>query len=195
MNTPNRQLQAGVYAVEFAMVLTLFLTLVFGVIELARAMYVFNTLQEVTRRAAATAANTDFTDQPAVNRVRQGAVFRSSPGLLVLGDPVSDEHVRIDYLALARAADGSMTLSAIPNGSLPAGPALNRVICMSDPYNANCIRFVRIRICDPGDSDVCAPATYNTIVPFVSLPLRLPMATTIVPAESLGFTPGMSPGP
>jgi Flp pilus assembly protein TadG len=47
----NGRPQAGVFSVEFAIVLTLFLTLVFGAIELARAMYLFNTLQEATRTA------------------------------------------------------------------------------------------------------------------------------------------------
>ena len=49
-NNPSRQ--RGVAAVEFALVVIIFLTLLFGIIELARSMYVFNTLKEVTRRAA-----------------------------------------------------------------------------------------------------------------------------------------------
>jgi len=197
MNAPrhNRQSQAGAFAVEFAIVLTLFLTLVFGVIELARAMYLFNTLSEVTRRGASAAANTDFRDETAKDRVREAAVFRSSPGLLLLGDPVSDQHVRIDYLSLAHNGDGSMSLTPIPAGGMPSCPARNRLICLEDPNNPSCIRFVRVRVCDPADTGACNQVTYQTILPFISLPIRLPTSTTVVPAESLGFTPGMTPCP
>lgn len=191
MSFPRCKLQAGVFAVEFALVLVLFLTFVFGVIELARAMYLFNTLQEVTRRAASGAAHIDFRDTAAKNRVRQAAIFRDSPGSLVLGGPVTAEHVRIDYMALVRAGDGSMTLTPIATGAMPSCPARNRVICMQDPNDPSCIRFVRVRMCDPGDSGACTQVSYQTIVPFVSLPVRLPMATTIVTAETLGFSPGM----
>src|SRR4051812_15383650 len=48
--------EGGVYAVEFSLVALIFFVFVFGTIELSRAMYLFNTLQEVTRRAAAAAA-------------------------------------------------------------------------------------------------------------------------------------------
>jgi hypothetical protein len=189
------QAQSGVFAVEFALVLVLFLAFVFGVVELTRAMYLFNTLQEVTRRAASGAANIDFRDNTAKNRVRQGAIFRDAPGRLILGDPVSADHVRIDYMALVRAGDGSMTLTPIDAAAMPSCPARNRVICMQDPNDPGCIRFVRVRMCEPGDPGACTQASYQTIVPFVSLPVRLPMATSIVTAETLGFTPGMTPCP
>lgn len=191
----NDKPQAGVFAVEFAIVLLLFLTLVFGVIELARAMYLFNTLQEVTRRAASAAANTDFRDEAAKGRVRQGAVFRNSPGPLVLGDPVTDEHVRIDYMSLVRNGDGSMTLTAIPAGAMPACPARNRIICMDNPNDSSCVRFVRVRVCAPGDANACSQVPYKTIVPLIGLALRLPTATTIVTAETLGFATGTPPCP
>ena len=54
---PRRTSQAGTTAVEFAITSIFFFLLVFGILELARIMYVFNTLQEVTRRAAAAAVN------------------------------------------------------------------------------------------------------------------------------------------
>lgn len=186
--------QAGAVVIEFALALPIFLMLIFSVIELARISYLFNTLQEVTRRAATLAANTDFTDAAANNAVRQAAVFRIDSGTLALGAPVTDAHVRIDYLSLDQGG-GSATLPEIPPASLSSCPASNRIVCMKDGNASNCIRFVRARICDPGNTAECARVPYQAIVSFISLPLQLPMATRIVTAESLGFVPGMPPCP
>jgi len=61
--------QTGAAAVEFAFVAIIFFTLFFGVVEIARAMYISNTLQEVTRRAAELATNTDFTREALIYSV------------------------------------------------------------------------------------------------------------------------------
>jgi hypothetical protein len=186
--------QAGAAAVEFALVVLAFLLFVFCVIEVARALYLWNTLQEVTRRAASAAASTDFSDVAAINSVRQQAVFRTSPGKLSVGDPVTDAHVRIDYMSLARASDGKLTLTEIPNGTLPSCPARNQVVCTADSNAANCIRFVRVRICAPGgDASACDPVQYVPMLPLVTVSsLPLPPSTTIVRAETLGYQPGES---
>ncbi|TRW89690.1 TadE/TadG family type IV pilus assembly protein [Candidatus Methylobacter oryzae] len=47
-----RNQQKGLYIVEFALVASLFFVLLFGVIEFARALFVWNTLTEATRRGA-----------------------------------------------------------------------------------------------------------------------------------------------
>ncbi|UVW26846.1 TadE/TadG family type IV pilus assembly protein [Massilia sp. H6] len=181
--------QSGVAAVEFALVAVLFFTFVFGIVEVARAMYVFNTLQEVTRRAARDAANTDFRDAAALALVRQRAVFRTAPGALLLADPVSDAYIRIDYLAIQRGLEGSQTMLPIADANLPASAAENRRLCLADPNDAQCIRLVRVRVCMPGE-DGCARAQFRTMLAFVELPLSLHSATTIVAAESLGEIPG-----
>jgi hypothetical protein len=88
-----------------------------------------------------------------------------------------------------------MALTAIPAAAMPSCPSRNRVLCMANPNDASCVRFVRVRVCAPGDAGVCAQVPYKTIVPLISLGFRLPMATTIVTAETLGFVPGMPPCP
>lgn len=175
------------------MVVMIFLALMFGVLELARAMYLFNTIQEVTRRAANAAANVDFRDTARLDQVRQAAIFRQSAGALLLGDPVHDTSVRIDYLAVTRAADGAMSLTPIPKSAMPACPARNRVTCTNDPNDSSCIRFVRARICQAGSDDACVAPRYTPAFPLIDLPLALPTAPTIVSAESLGFVQGMVP--
>jgi hypothetical protein len=182
--------QRGVAAVEFAVVVILLFTLIFGVLELARMVYMYNTLQEITRSAARAAANTDFRSASALNQVRQRAVFRNSPGLLVFGDPVTDEHVRIDYLSIARQGNGPMTITEVPAGSLPGCPSRNRHNCLNDPSGNTCIRLVRVRVCEPGDSAQCNRVGYRTAFPFISLPVPLPIATTVVSAETLGYAAG-----
>ena len=51
-----RHRQKGMYIVEFALVAALFFVLLFGMIEFARALFVWNTLTEATRRGARLAA-------------------------------------------------------------------------------------------------------------------------------------------
>ncbi|HJU99749.1 MAG TPA: TadE/TadG family type IV pilus assembly protein, partial [Burkholderiaceae bacterium] len=185
--SPRRN--SGAYLVEFAIIMTFFLTFVIGAMELARAMYLYNTLEDVTRHAAALAANTDFTDEGAKATLRQSALFRNSPGALMLGNPITDSHLRIDYLAAVRGADNKLTLADIPAATLPGCPTRNRMICLNNPNAPACIRFVRIQVCDPGDSDQCQRVTYQPIVPLVALAMTIPRMTTIVPAETLGYTP------
>lgn len=183
-----RTAQAGVFAVEFALVAVLFFSVIFSVMELARFLYLWNTLQEVTRRAASAAAATDFSNPAAKDLVRQRAIFRASAGTLSLGEPITDQHIRIDYMALVPGPGGS-TMTAI--AALPGCPARNRLKCTANPNDASCIRFVRVRVCDPGDTSVCNAVHYQSLVSLINLPIDLPRSTTIVKAESLGYTPGM----
>jgi hypothetical protein len=173
--------------VEFALLCVFFFGLVFGIIEFARLMYVYNTLQEVTRRAAAAAVNIYPRDTANITLLKQHAVFRTSPGLLPFAEPVSDSFVRIEYLA--------HDLSVIPPASWPSCAAQNQMICMADPNSPSCIRFVQVRVCDPGTTDSCVPASYETILPFVKLPAELPTAPTISPVETLGYKAGTPPCP
>ena len=68
--------QTGVTAVEFAVVGMLLLIVLFGVFEVARAFYVFNALNEATRRGARMAAVCPIND-PAIGEI---AIFNTSGG-------------------------------------------------------------------------------------------------------------------
>lgn len=188
-----RRRRAGAVTAEFAIVVTLFLAIVCGVVEIARLLYIFNTLQVVTQRAAAAAANADFSDAAAMRGVRQRAIFRASAGTLTLGAPVTDDHIRIDYLALADA--GGAAVNEIPAASLPSCPANNRVACMQNPYGPSCIRLVRARICDPADTGQCARVAYQPMFSFIAIPISLPRAAAVMTVETLGAPPGQAPCP
>jgi hypothetical protein len=181
--------QRGGAAIEFALLALMFFIIVFSVLEIARAVYLFNTLQEVTRRAASYAANSDF-DSGSQAEVRRRALFGSANGRLILGAPVTSDHIKIDYLSInGGAGSGSLTTQRV--STLPSCPAENMTNCLTNPYGASCIRLVQVRICNPGDGGDCTPVPYQALFPLMDLSMiRLPRATTIVPAQTLGNKPG-----
>lgn len=182
--------ETGAAGVEFSLVAIIFFTIVFATLELARVEYLLNTLEEVTRRAAAAAANVDYRDAAALKKVQADAVFRQSPGPLALGDPVVADHVKIDYLSVSKT-----TWDVKHMTTLPACPAGNRSNCMTDPHADNCIRFVRARVCaSMNETGDCDPLRYKMVFPFLDLSgMKLPPAETIVPVGNLGATLGAMP--
>jgi hypothetical protein len=185
--------QAGVAAVEFALLAVLFFLIVLGIIELARVMYMYNTLPEVTRRVAREAANISFIDGSALNSARKRAVFAETTGALPFGSPVTFENIRLEWLYLPV---NMSELKPIPTGSMPSCPARNRVNCMKDPNAANCIRAVQASICKDGQNGAtCTPVDYQPLIPLINLPVKLPTALTIVSAETLGYKTGDVPCP
>jgi hypothetical protein len=188
----RRTRQAGVAAIEFSLVVIIFLIIIFATLELARVEYLMNTLMEVTRRAAATAANVNFKDTAALQAIQAQAVFRTSAGPLTLGLPVTAENVAIDYLSISKD-----TLDFQHMTSLPSSPARNRWNCTADLNGDNCIRFVRARVCASMDgAGNCEPLPYQKMFPFFDLSgWHIPVAETIVPAGSLGYTVGSMPSP
>ena len=186
----GRRHQGGVFAVEFAMLALLFFLFLFAMLELARAVYVWNMVHEITRRAARGAAVNDFSNAGAQQAVRAHAVLRATPGMLPLGGGISDAYVRIDYLS--QAAGGA--LAAVPVTVMPGCPQRNRINCLDDPHGASCIRFVRARLCVPGDGARCERVPYRPVLPLLGMmfpsgagAVRLPGGSTMAVAESLGY--------
>ncbi len=181
----------GAYIVELALLAPIFFLFLFGIIELARALYLFGTAHEITRAAARLAA---LSSPAALAEVRQRAIFRDSPGRLALGGAIDDSYVKIDYLAVA--ADGTQTPIT------PSCPARNIVNCVNNPHAANCARLVRARLCQPGAAE-CGTIPYEPLMPLMGALfngpggplLSVPNAVTVVPIQSLGYRPGMSACP
>lgn len=188
--------QDGAAALEFALLALGFFTLVFGTLEVARLMYVYNTLHVVTHRAAQAAANVYPLETSKIDELKRAAIFRDTPGELVLAPPVSDSHIRIEYLALTRTGNsGALTLTPINLSALPPNAAQHRQLCMNTPNAANCVRLIQVRICDPGDSDDCQSVMSRMMLPLIDLRVPLHRATSIATVESLGYVPGASPCP
>lgn len=193
---PSRRLsaQAGATAVEVAILSIVFFLVVFGALELTRMMYVYNTLQEVTRHAASDLINLPPADpdSPAMMTVRRRAIFQQTGDHLILAAPVAVKHVRIDYLSLTRdPTDGS--LKRVQTSAIPSCAAKNRQTCIADPNDAACVRFVRVRICEAGDASTCNPVRLQALIPVVDFRIDLPRSSTIATVESLGYLPGMAP--
>lgn len=193
-HTPYRsRFQRGTAAVEFALLALLFFTIVFGIIEVARALYVLNTVQEVTRRAASAAATTSHVDANALALIRQNAIFRNSPGELAFAAPVTDQNVRIDYWSLERQPDGSIARIRISNGALPATARQNLENCVRNPNANNCIRFVGASICANDGAAQCTPVRYQPLVSLIPFDMPISRATTISAVESFGNMPTGTP--
>lgn len=179
--------QRGATVVEFALISFFFFTLLFGIIELGRLMYVWNTVQEVTRRAAREAVVRNFTssDQEALQRE---AVFRSAGGngvvYLPFGPEINNASVRISYLY-----DMNPAHVVSP---LPGNPKENISACADAGLTQGCIRYVRAEVCD---GDNCEGVLYRPMIGFllaiggIDFRVRIPVSPVVMPAESLGFDP------
>lgn len=177
--TFNGYRQKGATAVEFAIVAMLFFTIVLGIMEFGRVLYVWNTVQEVTRRAAREAVVRGFADASKVARL---AVFNDELGsgtaYLPAGLEISNANVRINYL-------NANLVAADP---MPLDPSDNISACNDATRTASCIRFVEACVAPPGGG--CAGSiNYAPMVglfPFLAIPI--PLSSVIMPAESLGFS-------
>jgi hypothetical protein len=101
-----RSRQRGTTTVEFAIIAALFLVVLFGVIEVGRALFVWNTLTEATRRGARVAVVCPVND-PVIARVT------------VFGDPLSSTTSPI----LNGLTTGNVQITYLnQNGSAVANP-------------------------------------------------------------------------
>ncbi|MBB3223777.1 TadE family protein [Pseudoduganella umbonata] len=184
---PCRRTDArGLVTIELALVLGTFLLLVLGTIEVARVLYVLNTVQDVTRVAARAAAVTDFTNEAAMDAVRAHALLGSDNGTLPLVPELGTAHVRIEYLG--QKANGTVTEIVQPQS-----PAQNVVNCALSPHAGPCIRLVRASICGAvGPGGACTPLRYQPMLGLVPgfASMSIPPSATLVKAESLGYIPG-----
>lgn len=191
---PGGRRQGGAAAVEFALVAVLLIVLLLGIVELGRFLYLFNTVQEVTRRAAREAV-VSCTDETTQNGIRSRAVLGTGAtgAFLPAGGEISDIRVVIDYLDKNQVSIGRYIACPSPfNGNI--------LKCEADA--ADCIKFVRVRVCDYRNQNRCDPVQYVPMIGlfapnpnnpltgmrYIDLGIDIPGSTVIMPAESLGYT-------
>lgn len=174
--------QSGVMVVEFALIALVFFTLLLGIIEFGRFMYLWNTVQEVTRNAARTAVVTDFTHANQIEEIQKEAIFRAgSDGTVWLpfGWELSNLDVNIRYLNQAKS----------PASPMPADPADNIAACLDATRTNSCIRYVEVRICKQ-EKNECGPIQYVPMMGFFTMfAIDIPGSTVRMPVESLGLRP------
>ena len=182
--------QRGVTAVEMSLVAIPFFLMLLGAIEFGRLMYVWTTVQEVTRNAARQVVITDFTgftgdpaDDPAViASIKNSAVFKTTPGGLPGAPEVTNARINIRYLN----ASGSLS------SPFPSGPADNISACLDSTRTSTCIRYVEVCVSTNTTCDSSGSVSFSPLISFFSLlsGLKIPLSTVRMPAESLGFVPG-----
>ena len=89
-----RRSQGGTTTVEFAIIGSVVMTVLFAVVEVARALFVMNALAEVTRRGARVATVCPVNDPAAV----RAAVFAAGDGRSTVVNGLTTGNVVIEYL-------------------------------------------------------------------------------------------------
>ncbi|MDX2321759.1 MAG: pilus assembly protein [Moritella sp.] len=154
----NHSKQQGLYAVEFAIVGSLFFLLLFAVLEIGRLFFVWNVLTEVTRRGArlATVCYLDTANVAAFDDMISTALFNNNT---IISD-LSASNLQIQYLK----DDGTQVLSSI---------------------DTNFIEFVKVDIVNyqhslliPGLSLTLDSPSFSTTLPRESLGVT-PLTTTL----------------
>jgi len=168
---PSLKRQTGAAIVEFAIIGGLLLAFIYGIFEFGRMMFVYNSMQEISRRGAREATVRWVSDAAAI---KSAALFGAStlPG----GPEITSANIFIRYLR----SNGVDTVSAVP-----ADAGDNLAACNDVTRTSECIMYVEVSV----QNVVYTPFIFKAGSVSVSKPANtLPQATTVVYAESLGFT-------
>jgi hypothetical protein len=173
---PSRTRQAGIAAVELALVTIVLFTILFGIIELSRLLFLLGTYAQATGSVVRGAAMVNITADK--DALRRRALMVTGDDPMVLSGGTTYQYLHIDYLN-----GNGEAVSVLPCA------AANLVTCTNNPDDPSCIRFVRARLCQP-DSEGCANVPYEPMLPLGGIGLlkfNLPWFTAIAPVESLGM--------
>ncbi len=168
----------GTTTIEFAASLLAFIIALFVMLDVCRALFMWNALAGVTRTVARTAiVNAPF--GAAVDSARSTAILAVNGSSSYLGSEVTTDAIQVKYLNLAFNAVAATS----------ANSSTNRTTCHNNPAADDCIRFVQVQICKPNTSP-CAPLTFTPLLPLFGPISIVPTFVTILPAQGLGCTPG-----
>jgi len=168
---PSLKRQSGAAIVEFAIIGALLLAFIYAIFEFGRMMFIYNTMQEISRRGAREATVRWVSDSATIKNV---ALFGAStlPG----GPEITSSNVFIRYLR----ANGVDEVTAVP---LDAGD--NMSACADALRTSECITYVEVSVKNVEFKPLIFRAGSVTTTQPVN---AMPQATTVVYAESLGFT-------
>lgn len=153
--------QTGAAAVEFALIASIFFLLLLGIIEFGRLFFIWNSVQEVTRRAAREAV-VRWIDEDNQDEAKRLALFGGNS--LPAGAEITPDSITIEYLNVSGGT------------ASPASPGDNISECFSN--TTNCITQVRVSV----------NASYVPMIGlFTFLAIPIPTSTVTMPAESLGY--------
>lgn len=161
--------QHGVATVEFSLIALLFIIILLGIIEFGRALYVYNTLVEATRRGARVAAVCPITDSGR-DQIRRITIFDLADGT---GTPMlglTQANIIVSYFKSDMTA-----IVPSPPLTLPQ-------------YDTAATAFVRVEI-DQGANRFL----HQLIIPGLSTIFQVPAIRTTLPSESLGRVSSANP--
>ena len=108
-----RTRQKGTTTVEFAIIGTLFFVILFGIVELGRALFVWNGLADITRRAARIAAVCPPNDASVIRAAIYNAVGDGGSSSVISGlDPA---HVKLFYFTSTMTKELSPATTGFSN--------------------------------------------------------------------------------
>lgn len=168
--------QRGAAAVEFALIAVFFFAVLFGIVEFGRGLYLWNSVQEVTRYVAREAVVCWREDW---NTMRDA---RGMMGLPVLPAAPEFTSANITIEPLRRADMAVLTGANLPDNV--DENASNCIIPDAVGTPRNCIGYVRVRV------NASFTPLIGTLVWFPLPSIPLPLSTVVMPAESLGFMRG-----
>ena len=174
--------QLGAAAVEFALIIFILFTLLFGIIELGRLFYIWNTVQEVTRNAARLAVVSWPVTATEINVIKNQALFGGSA--LPAGAEVNNTKLSIEYYrnySDAVANNNSVTLSGTATENMNA--------CLTS--EDLCVRFVKVMISGVQYVPMIGLFQGTQFGPNILPDLRItvPGSSVVMPTESMGFIP------
>ena len=153
---PSENPQRGQTLVEFALVVLIFLVILFGILEFSRALWTYNTIVQATRAGARFAV----VELPSITNltVKNYVVYHNSAGT---GNPVlpglSTSNVTVTYTRID------------PNTGNPIAATT-----LQDKYNSS---YVQVGI---------TGYAFSFIVPILGSSITLPAFTTTLQLEGLG---------
>lgn len=162
----NRR-EHGTFIVEFAIIAAGLFIVLFAVIELSRLIWVWNSIDEATRRGARVAAVCPINHPD----VRNATVFASytpgSTGSYSSGDSTILRNLTTNNVDVRYLAEDGVTKST----------------------DFETVRYVKVAIGPIDNTSNASPYVVPVLIPFFNLNITLPTFETTLPAESLGLVP------
>jgi hypothetical protein len=158
--------QQGITTVEFALIASLAMIVLFGVIEVARALFVWNTLVEATRRGARVAVVCSVNVNSSA--IKRAAVFGKPDG----GNDGNNSP--LDSPVLHGLSTDNVTITYLDESGVPIDVSAGIKKVFDD------IAYVQVGI----------DYQHTLFIPFVDqqdLNLNAPSFSTTLPVESLGY--------
>jgi len=165
--------QRGAAIVEFAIIGALLLAFIYAIFEFGRMLFVYNSMQEISRRGAR-AATVRWISSSDIAAIKSTALFGAT--VLPGGPEIRDSNIFVRYLR-------SNGVDEVTTPPIDAGDNLSA--CNDALRTSECIMYVEVSV----KNVQYTPFIFKAGSVSVSKPVNtLPQATTVVYAESLGFT-------